>query len=121
MAPFAAIIADTPQIDDPMASRLVSFGDSLNTLPSQVISAIEIANSLPLAFQASVFSTDIGPALRAARRLDASAVMINDHTAFRADWMPFAGRHQSGYGIGGIRPTMDEMSEEKMVVFRQTE
>ena len=80
--------------------------------------AIEIANSLPFAFQASVFSTDIGPALAAAKRLDASAVMINDHTAFRTDWMPFAGRHQSGYGIGGIRPTMDEMSEEKMVVFR---
>jgi len=83
--------------------------------------AVEIANSLPFAFQASVFSTDIGPALRAAKRLDASAVMINDHTAFRTDWMPFAGRRQSGYGVGGIRPTMDEMSEEKMLVFRQAE
>ncbi len=83
--------------------------------------AIEIANSLPVAFQASVFSTDIGPALRAARRLDASAVMINDHTAFRTDWMPFAGRRQSGYGVGGIRPTMDEMSEEKMLVFRHAD
>jgi acyl-CoA reductase-like NAD-dependent aldehyde dehydrogenase len=83
--------------------------------------AIEIANSLPFAFQASVFSSDIGPALRAAQRLDASAVMINDHTAFRTDWMPFAGRRQSGYGIGGIRPTMDEMSEEKMLVFRHAD
>jgi acyl-CoA reductase-like NAD-dependent aldehyde dehydrogenase len=83
--------------------------------------AIEIANSLPFAFQASVFSGDIGPALRAAQRLDASAIMINDHTAFRTDWMPFAGRRQSGYGIGGIRPTMDEMSEEKMLVFRHAD
>ncbi|QNI33960.1 aldehyde dehydrogenase family protein [Alloacidobacterium dinghuense] len=83
--------------------------------------AIEIANSLPFAFQASVFSTDIEPALRAAQRLDASAVMVNDHTAFRTDWMPFAGRRQSGYGIGGIRPTMNEMSEEKMIVFRQAD
>ena len=31
-----------------------------------------------------------------------SAVMINDHTAFRTDWMPFAGRRESGYGVGGI-------------------
>jgi acyl-CoA reductase-like NAD-dependent aldehyde dehydrogenase len=83
--------------------------------------AIVIANSLPFAFQASVFSTDIGPALRAAQRLDASAVMINDHSAFRTDWMPFAGRRQSGYGVGGIRPTMEEMSEEKMVVLRQAD
>ena len=81
--------------------------------------AIESANSLPYAFQASVFSTDIGPAMRAAARLDASAVMINDHTAFRTDWMPFAGRHQSGYGVGGIPWTMREMSHNKMFVLRQ--
>jgi acyl-CoA reductase-like NAD-dependent aldehyde dehydrogenase len=52
---------------------------------------IEIANSLPYAFQGSVFSSDIGPALRAAERLDASAIMINDHTAFRTDWMAARG------------------------------
>lgn len=82
--------------------------------------AIDIANSLPYAFQASVFSTDLGPALRAAERLDASAVLINDHTAFRTDWMPFAGRHQSGYGIGGIPWTMHDMSQQKMIVFKRS-
>jgi acyl-CoA reductase-like NAD-dependent aldehyde dehydrogenase len=80
--------------------------------------AIDIANSLPFAFQASVFSADIGPAMRAARRLDASTVLVNDHTAFRTDWMPFAGRRQSGYGVGGIPYSMEEMSEDKMVVLR---
>jgi acyl-CoA reductase-like NAD-dependent aldehyde dehydrogenase len=80
--------------------------------------AIDIANSLPFAFQASVFSNDIGPAMRAARRLDASAVLVNDHTAFRTDWMPFAGRRQSGYGVGGIPWSMEEMSQDKMVVLR---
>ncbi|HEY4368796.1 MAG TPA: aldehyde dehydrogenase family protein [Steroidobacteraceae bacterium] len=80
--------------------------------------AIDIANSLPFAFQASVFSSDIGPALRAAQRFDAATVLINDHTAFRTDWMPFAGRRQSGYGVGGIPWSMEDMSEEKMIVFR---
>src|SRR5882762_9023488 len=80
--------------------------------------AIELANALPFAFQASVFSTDIGPAMRAAQRLDASTVLINDHTAFRTDWMPFAGRHESGYGIGGIPWSMQAMSQEKMLVLR---
>jgi acyl-CoA reductase-like NAD-dependent aldehyde dehydrogenase len=51
-------------------------------------------------------------------RLAPSAVMVNDHTAFRTDWMPFAGRRQSGYGIGGVHYTMQAMSEEKMIVFR---
>ena len=80
--------------------------------------AIELANALPFAFQATVFSTDIGPAMRAAQRLDASTVLINDHTAFRTDWMPFAGRHESGYGIGGIPWSMQAMSQEKMLVLR---
>ena len=81
--------------------------------------AIEAANSLPGAFQASIFTREIGPALRAAERLDASAVMVNDHTAFRTDWMPFAGRRHSGYGIGGIPWSMREMTQEKMIVLRQ--
>jgi acyl-CoA reductase-like NAD-dependent aldehyde dehydrogenase len=80
--------------------------------------AIEAANSLPTAFQASVFSSEIAPALHVAQRLDASAVLINDHTAFRTDWMPFAGRRESGYGTGGIPASMADMSQEKMVVFR---
>lgn len=80
--------------------------------------AIAQANALPFAFQSSVFSSEIGPALRAAQRLDASAVLINDHTAFRTDWMPFAGRRQSGYGIGGIPYSMKDMSHEKMIVFK---
>jgi acyl-CoA reductase-like NAD-dependent aldehyde dehydrogenase len=80
--------------------------------------AIARANSLPFAFQASVFARDINVALRAARSLDASAILVNDHTAFRTDWMPFAGRHQSGYGVGGIPYTMHDMTQEKMIVFR---
>ena len=80
--------------------------------------AIDLANSLPFAFQASVFSQDIDAALRAARRLDASAVLVNDHTAFRTDWMPFAGRRESGYGVGGIPYSMRDMSQEKMVVLK---
>ena len=60
-------------------------------------------------------------ALRAATRLDASAVMVNDHTAFRVDWMPFAGLRESGLGIGGIPFTMDDMQVERMIVVRSKE
>jgi acyl-CoA reductase-like NAD-dependent aldehyde dehydrogenase len=81
--------------------------------------AIAAANSLPVAFQASVFAQDIGIALHAAERLDASAIMVNDTTAFRTDWMPFAGRRQSGYGTGGVPFTMRDMTEERMIVLRR--
>jgi acyl-CoA reductase-like NAD-dependent aldehyde dehydrogenase len=32
--------------------------------------------------------------------------------------MPFGGRKASGIGMGGILPSMVEMTEEKMLVFR---
>jgi acyl-CoA reductase-like NAD-dependent aldehyde dehydrogenase len=86
---------------------------------SDLDQAIARANSLPLSFQASVFSNDLQVALRAAERLDASSVMINDHTAFRVDWMPFAGRKHSGYGIGGIGWTMHEMTQAKLIVLKR--
>ena len=52
-------------------------------------------------------------------RLNASTVMVNDHTAFRVDWMPFGGRDVSGIGTGGIPYSMHEMTREKMIVFRR--
>ena len=82
--------------------------------------AIRRANALPTAFQASIFARDIDAAMRAANRLDASAVMINDPTAFRTDWMPFAGRRESGYGTGGIPYTMRDMAQEKMILMRKS-
>ncbi|NKB49032.1 MAG: aldehyde dehydrogenase family protein [Alphaproteobacteria bacterium] len=78
--------------------------------------ALARANALPLAFQAAVYTTDIDRALRLSNRLDAGAVMINDHSAFRVDWMPFAGRRTSGYGVGGIHHTMADMTQEKLLV-----
>jgi acyl-CoA reductase-like NAD-dependent aldehyde dehydrogenase len=82
--------------------------------------AIALANSLPTAFQASIFAQDIDVAMRAADRLEASAVMVNDPTAFRTDWMPFAGRKESGYGTGGIPYTMRDMTQDKMILMRKS-
>jgi acyl-CoA reductase-like NAD-dependent aldehyde dehydrogenase len=81
--------------------------------------AIDKANSLEFAFQAAVFTSNIDMANDCIKRLDASAVMINDHTAFRVDWMPFGGRKSSGYGIGGIGYTMRDMVAYKMVVIKE--
>lgn len=104
---------------DAKVSRLEIFGPVTCVYGySSIDDAIGRANDLPFAFQASVFSKEIGPALHAARTLDASTVLVNDHTAFRTDWMPFAGRRQSGYGIGGIPYTMHDMTEEKMIVLK---
>lgn len=80
--------------------------------------AIEIANSLDVHFQAAVFTKNIDVALDTVKKLNATAVMVNDHTAFRVDWMPFGGRDSSGIGMGGIQYSMHEMSREKLMVIK---
>jgi acyl-CoA reductase-like NAD-dependent aldehyde dehydrogenase len=83
---------------------------------SNIDDAIDRANGLEFAFQAAIFTSDIDKSMHAYARLNASAVMINDHTAFRTDWMPFAGLGVSGHGVGGMAYTMHEMSIQKMLV-----
>ena len=98
-------------------SKQEIFGPVVCVYPyDEIDAAIYRANALPFAFQAAVFTRDIDQALYASHRLDASAVMINDHTAFRVDWMPFSGLRQSGLGVGGIPYTFHEMQIEKMTV-----
>ena len=78
--------------------------------------SIAQANSLPYAFQASVFSNDYTEIMKAVNGLDGSAIMVNEHSAFRVDWMPFAGRKRSGLGVGGIAHTLEDMSQSKMAI-----
>ena len=86
-----------------------------------VDAAIARANDVPFSFQASVFTRSIDAAMRAYRRLNASAVMVNEHTAFRVDWMPFAGLKQSGLAVGGIPFTLHDMQVRKMLVLHSEE
>lgn len=113
--------APTVLLNPPEKSKVLNeelFGPAVMVVPfTHIDEALTKANSVPFSFQASIFSENITAALQAANKIQAAAVMINDHTAFRVDWMPFAGYQQSGHGVGGIPYTMDEMSQEKLVVF----
>jgi len=80
--------------------------------------AIDKANSLPFGFQAAVFTQNLDAMLQISHQLNATAVMVNDHTAFRVDWMPFGGRNESGLGMGGIPYTMHETTQEKLIIIK---
>ena len=104
---------------DAIISRNEIFGPVICVYSyTDIDAAIAQANSLDVAFQAAVFSKNIDTCMYAFNRLDASAVMVNDHTAFRVDWMPFAGLKHSGHGVGGIPHTFRDMQIEKMMVIR---
>jgi acyl-CoA reductase-like NAD-dependent aldehyde dehydrogenase len=84
----------------------------------KVEEAVKRANALPFCFQAAVFTQNIDQAFYFVKNLQATAVMVNDHTAFRVDWMPFGGRRESGLGMGGIPRSMEDMTAEKMFVLK---
>ena len=113
---YACTVLYNPSAQSKVSTQEV-FGPVICIYPfDELDDAIDQANQLPYAFQAAVFSKDIDTAMRAYKRLDASAVMINDHTAFRVDWMPFAGLRESGLGVGGIPYTFRDMQIEKLMV-----
>ena len=115
---YAPTVLYDPPADSKVSTEEV-FGPVICIYPfSQIDEAISRANSLPYAFQAAVFTRDIDTATRVYRRIDASAVMVNDHTAFRVDWMPFAGLRHSGLGVGGMAYTIRDMQSEKLMVIR---
>ena len=105
--------------EDCRVSREEIFGPVISVYEKQDMDdAIVQANSLPFAFQASVFSNDYTEIMNAINGLDGSAIMVNENSAFRVDWMPFAGLRQSGLGVGGIPHTYRDMQIEKMLVIR---
>lgn len=110
------LLVDPPEDSKVMEQEI--FGPVVNvTRYSTLDEAVAKANSVPWAFQAAVFTNDLDVALTAGRELDATAVMVNDHTAFRVDWMPFGGRGPSGLGMGGISYTLEDLTRPKMFVF----
>ncbi|WP_020683848.1 aldehyde dehydrogenase family protein [Marinobacterium rhizophilum] len=116
--------ANTVLLDPPMdanVTRKEVFGPVVCVYGyDDIDNAIAMSNDLPFSFQAAAFTSNIDTAMHCYRHLDGTAVMVNENTLFRVDWMPFAGARLSGHGVGGIPDTMHEMQTEKMMVWRSS-
>ncbi len=116
------VYAPTVIFNPPKECRLMreeAFGPVVCVDPwFDIKDAIKRANALPTALHAAVFTRDVEQAMLIIDRLDASAVIVNDHTAFHAGWIPFSGLRQSGLGTKGAPYMLRNMSVEKMVVLR---
>jgi glyceraldehyde-3-phosphate dehydrogenase (NADP+) len=79
--------------------------------------ALAQANALPYGLLAAIFTRDVETAFKAAYELDCGGVMINDSTDYRLDSMPFGGVKYSGLGREGLKFSLQEMTEPKVVCF----
>ncbi len=78
--------------------------------------AIARVNRSPYGLQAGVFTRDIGRLLRAYQELEVGAVIAGDVPTFRIDHMPYGGVKDSGSGREGVRYSIEEMTEPKLLV-----
>jgi len=77
--------------------------------------ALKMANASEYGLQAAIHTGDYRMALNLAKRLHAGSVIVNDSTRLRWDALPFGGRRKTGFGREGVRDTMLEMTEQKLV------
>jgi acyl-CoA reductase-like NAD-dependent aldehyde dehydrogenase len=111
------ILVDAPP--DALVCREEVFGPVAVVLPADSLDdAIRIANDSPFGLQAACFTGSLSQALRAAERLRAGSVWINESTRFRLDTTPFGGYGDSGIGREGVRYAMEALSQLKFVGLR---
>ncbi|MCM2349773.1 MAG: aldehyde dehydrogenase family protein [Bacteriovoracaceae bacterium] len=79
---------------------------------------LDYLNSNSYVFESALFTKDLSRALQIASSITTMTFVINNHTAFRVDQMPFGGHGQSGLGIGGVKYAMEEMTRMKQVIIK---
>ncbi|KAA1422111.1 aldehyde dehydrogenase [Nocardioides humilatus] len=95
------------------------FGPVVAVMPfDDEADAIRLANDTEYGLSGSIFTRDVGRALRVARAVEAGNLSVNSHSSVRY-WTPFGGYKQSGLGreLGPDAP--DAFTEEKNVFIAQ--
>jgi acyl-CoA reductase-like NAD-dependent aldehyde dehydrogenase len=95
------------------------FGPVININKFQKLDdVIAQCNKTPFSFQNAIYTKNIDAAFGFARKIDSKAVIINDSTAFRVDWMPFGGSKESGFRVGGVKYSVNDVVEEKLIIIK---
>jgi acyl-CoA reductase-like NAD-dependent aldehyde dehydrogenase len=79
--------------------------------------AIALANDSDYGLQAGLFTHDARRIAQAFADLRVGGLVVNDISGFRMDHAPYGGVRGSGIGREGPRYAIEEMTEERMMVF----
>ncbi len=94
------------------------FGPTVNLYPVENIDeAINKSNGVNFGLHGAIFTNDLNTAFYAIKKMDVGGIIVNDSTDYRIDLMPFGGVKNSGLGREGIKHSLQEMTEPKVVCF----
>jgi len=102
------------RLDDPAYTEEV-FGPVVAVVPFEdEADAVALANDTPYGLSGSVWTRDVGRAIRVARAVETGNLSVNSHSSVRY-WTPFGGFKQSGLGRELGPDALDSFTETKNV------
>jgi acyl-CoA reductase-like NAD-dependent aldehyde dehydrogenase len=111
---FAPTVLAPVQSTDRAAVEEI-FGPVVVVIPfDNEAGAIQLANDTPYGLSGSLWTRDIGRALRVARAIETGTLSVNSHSSVRY-WTPFGGMKQSGIGRELGPDALDSFSDVKNV------
>jgi betaine-aldehyde dehydrogenase/aminobutyraldehyde dehydrogenase len=114
------IVADVDQDAEIVQNEV--FGPVVTMQPfASDDAAIELANGVRYGLAASVFSENVGRALKVAARLEFGTVWVNEHLFPLSPEMPHGGFKESGYGKDMSLYSMEEYTKIKHVCVKLAE
>jgi len=86
---------------------------------SEFADALGAVNDSAFGLQSGVFTNDLAHAWQAFEELEVGGVVINDISSYRIDHMPYGGVKDSGLGREGLRWSIEDMTELRIMVLAQ--
>ncbi|MFO8236467.1 MAG: aldehyde dehydrogenase family protein [Bacteroidales bacterium] len=109
------VLTNTKQ--DMKVCSLEIFGPVVTLEPfNDFAKAVEEINNSDYGLQAGLFTNKINEMNYAFNSIEAGGIIINDVPTFRVDHMPYGGMKDSGFGREGIKYSIKEMMEPKLMV-----
>jgi len=94
------------------------FGPVLNIIAFDTLDeAFDAINASPYGLQSGIFTKSNEVTFAAIRRMRVGGIIINGTSTWRTDQLAYGGVKSSGIGREGPRYAIEEMTEERLIVF----
>jgi acyl-CoA reductase-like NAD-dependent aldehyde dehydrogenase len=113
------VLVDVPK--DAMICSEEAFAPVVNLFPvDSFAAAVRAINDSRFGLQCGVFTSSLDNTLLAHDELEVGGVIVNDVPTWRTDAMPYGGVKDSGLGREGLRWSIEDMTEPRLLAFART-